>query len=154
MGENNVEDVKLYFSDRQAARRKAGEDREQMLNVTAVQLTEALKTLLSPVDAEALSGEFAEQMAESIHTGLEPGDQGWWDDNVASLSPWGFELSSIRVPVKVWHGRHDRFVPFQHGQWLAEHIPRAEAALSDTDGHLSLVVEKVGDVHRWLLSHW
>jgi pimeloyl-ACP methyl ester carboxylesterase len=154
MGEDNVEDARLYFSDREAARRKAGEDREQMLSVTAEQLTDALQSLLSPVDAEALTGEFAEQMAESIHTGLDPGDQGWWDDGVASMSPWGFDLSSIRIPVKVWHGRQDRFVPFQHGQWLAEHIPGAESAFSDGDGHLSLLIEKVGDVHEWLLSHW
>jgi pimeloyl-ACP methyl ester carboxylesterase len=153
MGEDNVNDIELYLSDPEAARRKSSEEREQLLGVTAEQLTEAWKTLLSPVDAEALKSDFAAAVVESLATGLEPGDHGWWDDTVASMSPWGFELDSISVPVKVWHGRQDRFVPFQHGQWLAEHIPGAEAALSETEGHLSLLINGVGDVHEWLLSH-
>jgi pimeloyl-ACP methyl ester carboxylesterase len=60
----------------------------------------------------------------------------------------------MRVPVKIWHGRHDRFVPFQHGQWLAEHVPGAEAELSETDGHLTFLVDKVGEIHDWLLAHF
>jgi pimeloyl-ACP methyl ester carboxylesterase len=72
---------------------------------------------------------------------------------VAHLSPWGFELESIRVPAKVWHGRHDRFVPFQHGQWRAEHIPGAEAELSETDGHRTLLQHRIPAVHEWPLSH-
>jgi pimeloyl-ACP methyl ester carboxylesterase len=59
--------------------------------------------------------------------------QGWWDDGAAQLAAWRFDLASVRVPVKVWHGRHDRFIRFQHGEWLADHIPGAEAALSDSD---------------------
>jgi hypothetical protein len=55
--------------------------------------------------------------------------------------------------VKVWHGRHDRFIPFQHGECLADHTPGAEAALSDTDGHLTLLLDRIGDVHAWLVNH-
>jgi hypothetical protein len=57
------------------------------------------------------------------------------------------------VPVKVWHAREDRFVPFRHGEWLAQHIPRAEAALSETEGHLSLIFEHASDVHEWLSGY-
>jgi pimeloyl-ACP methyl ester carboxylesterase len=153
MGELNLEDIKLFLSDPEAARRKLAQDREEQLEVTPEQLLKAWKTLLSDVDAQALTGEFAEVVVESLRSGLEPGDQGWWDDEVASLSPWGFEFESIRVPVKIWHGRQDRFVPFQHGEWLAEHVPGAQAALSETDGHLTLLIDKVGDLHDWLLSH-
>jgi pimeloyl-ACP methyl ester carboxylesterase len=93
-------------------------------------------------------------MVRGLHDGLAPGDQGWWDDGVAHMSPWGFDLDSIRIPVKVWHGRHDRFVPFQHGQWLADNIPGAESALSDTEGHLTLPIERIGTVHEWLISQF
>lgn len=118
MGDLNVEETMLYFSDPDAAGKKSREDRDQMLQATPDQVTEILRTLLSPVDGAEMTGEFAEWLNRSTHYGLGPGDQGWWDDGVAHLSPWGFDLGSIRVPVKVWHGRHDRFVPFQHGQWL------------------------------------
>jgi pimeloyl-ACP methyl ester carboxylesterase len=69
------------------------------------------------------------------------------------MSPWGFELESIRVPVQVWHGREDRFVPFPHGQWLAAHVPGAEPHPSDTDGHLTLLVDRFADIRDWLAGH-
>ena len=154
MGEDNVEDIELYFSDREAARTKAATDRDEILTVTAEQVLEGSKSLVSEVDAEVLSGDFAEYLVRSFQDGLAPGADGWWDDEVAHLSPWGFDFASIRVPVKVWHGRHDRFVPFQHGQWLAEHIPGAESDLSEMDGHLTLLVNRVPEVHEWLLGHF
>jgi pimeloyl-ACP methyl ester carboxylesterase len=153
MGQENVDDFKLYFVDPAAARAKTERDREELLSITPQQLMTSWPTLVSAVDAAAVSGAFADWLVSSMQDGLRPGAQGWWDDGVAHLSPWGFELDSIRVPVKVWHGREDRFVPFQHGRWLAEHVPRAEAALSDTDGHLTLLVD-ISGVHEWLLAHF
>ena len=150
MGEDNLEDIQLFLSDRDAARTKARKDWEETISVTPEQLAQAWKTLLSDVDAAVVTGEFAQQMVDGIRDGLAPGEQGWWDDGVASMSPWGFELESIRVPVQVWHGREDRFVPFQHGEWLAEHVPGAEPHLSDTDGHLTLLVNRFADIHAWL----
>ena len=152
MGEDNVEDFKLTLSDPDAARQKADNDWEEMMQVTPEGIQEALKSLLSPVDAAVLTGEFAESLVRNMKDGLAPGVQGWWDDGLAHISPWGFDLDAIQSPVKIWHGREDRFVPFQHGQWLVEHVPGAESGLSDTDGHLSLLVD-VGYVHAWLLEH-
>lgn len=154
MGEENVEDVKLLFSDRDAARKKLGQDREDLMRVSADQITDGWKSLVSPPDAAVLNGGFAQWLLHGFQDGLAPGDQGWWDDGIAHVSPWGFELDSIRVPVKVWHGRHDRFVPLQHGRWLAEHVPNAEAELSENDGHLTLIVSRIPEVHEWLLRHF
>ena len=154
MGEGNFDGVRLYFSDPEAARKQGMEERDQMLRATPDQVADSFKTLLAPVDAAVLTGEFAEFLARCGHDGLAPGDQGWWDDGVAHLSPWGFDLDSIRVPVKVWHGRHDRFVPFQHGQWLSKHVPGADAELSEEDGHLTLLTARVGEVHEWLLGNY
>ena len=71
---------------------------------------------------------------------------GWFDDDMAFIRPWGFELASIRVPVHVWQGRHDRMVPYAHGPWLASHIPTAIPHLFDDEGHLSLGVTRFGDI--------
>jgi pimeloyl-ACP methyl ester carboxylesterase len=83
-----------------------------------------LASLVSATDAAGLTGEFAEWLLRTEQDGLARGDQGWWDDGAAHLSAWGFEPGSVRVPVKVWHGRHDRFLPFQHGQWFADRMRR------------------------------
>jgi pimeloyl-ACP methyl ester carboxylesterase len=154
MGQDNVDDVKLFFSDRDAARKKSAQEREELLSVTADQVSKGWESLVSEADAAVLRGDFAELFVQSFQDGLAPGDQGWWDDGAAHLSPWGFELDSVRVPVKLWHGHQDRFVPVQHGQWLAEHVAGAEADISQADGHLTLLVNRVPEVHEWLISHF
>ena len=123
-----------------------------MLAISPEQLSERWKTLLSPVDAAAISDELAAFLVLGFQDGLATTDEGWWEDGVAHLEPWGFNLEDIAIPVQVWHGRHDQFVPFQHGEWLAAHVPGAEAHLSDSDGHLTLY-GRIPEVHRWLTGH-
>ena len=153
MGEDNVRDTKLYLEDPEASRQDLARQRDEMLGVTAEQMAQGLKSLLSETDAAVLTGEFAEWLTASMHDGLAPGAEGWFDDGAALMAPWGFEFESITIPVKVWQGRNDQFVPFQHGQWLAEHVPGAQAELSDTDGHLTLFTKRMPEVHEWLLTH-
>ncbi len=150
MGELNADDYRLFLRDREAARAKLDADREQVLAASAADLVGALQTLLSPTDTAALNDGLADYLVYCDHDGLAPGGQGWWDDSVAHASHWGFELSAISVPVLLMHGRQDRFVPFGHGQWLAEHIPGVEARLFDHDGHLTLVTNRIPEVHAWL----
>ncbi len=154
MGELNVEDMQLFFSDRVAARAKAEKDRDEMLGATPEQTLEILKTLVSPADAAVFTPQLAEYFVRSAAAGLAPGAEGWWEDSVAHLGPWGFELSDIAMPVLLMHGRKDRFVPFGHGAWLAAHIPGVEARLTEDDGHLTLTTLHLGEVHDWLLQHW
>jgi pimeloyl-ACP methyl ester carboxylesterase len=150
MGQDNVDDFKLLKSDPRAARAKLEKDREQTLATSSGGLLDLLKTLLTPTDAAALTGELAAYLVYSGREGLAPGAEGWWDDGVAHAAPWGFELSAIRVPVLLMHGRQDQFVPFGHGQWLAARIPGVDARLLDDDGHLTLETQRIGEVHAWL----
>lgn len=152
MGELNVDDVRLFFEDRAAARAKCEQDRLEYLQVSAEQLHELLKTLLSPADAAVLTGELAQYLVDCTRSGLAPGAEGWWEDEVALNEPWGFELGSIRTPVLLYHGRQDRFVPFGHGEWLAGHIPGVRAELTDDDGHLTLTERHLEQIHAWLLE--
>lgn len=99
-----------------------------------------------------MSGDLAAFLVLGFRDGLAITDEGWWEDGVAHLSPWGFDLAGIAIPVQVWHGRNDHFVPFQHGEWLAAHVPGAEAHLSDADGHVTLF-GRIPEVHRWLTQH-
>jgi pimeloyl-ACP methyl ester carboxylesterase len=150
MEEDDVDGNRLLLSDPEAARIKMDKDRDEALATSASELAQALASFLSPVDAAVLDDQMAEYLTYCDHEGLAPGSQGWWDDACAHIRPWGFELADISVPVLVLHGRQDKFVPFGHGQWLATHIPRAEARLLDNDGHLTLGAHRVGEVHAWL----
>ena len=98
--------------------------------------------------------ELVEFALESIAAGIEPSSDGWFDDDLVFVEPWGFDVSSIEVPVLVWHGEQDEFVPFAHGVWLAGHIPGAEARLTADDGHLTILERRTGEVHEWLLARF
>lgn len=152
MGELNAKDTLLMLEDPVAARAKCERDRIEILTQDLPELMESLKTLLTPVDAAALTGELGEYLIDSFRSGMATSSDGWWDDEVAMLEPWGFDLDMIRTPVLLLHGRHDRFVPFAHGQWLAHAIPGVDARLSETDGHLTLTARRLDEVHAWLLD--
>lgn len=150
MGQENADDFQLFARDREAARAKLESDREKTLAASGAAMAELMPSLLSPTDAAVLKDELAEFLMYSTREGLAPSGEGWWEDAVAHASPWGFELSAISVPVLLMHGQQDQFVPFGHGQWLAAHIPGVEARLLDHDGHLTLLENRIGEVHAWL----
>jgi pimeloyl-ACP methyl ester carboxylesterase len=152
MGELNVEDIKLELSDPAAARAKCEQDRLEMLSQTAAEMMEGMRSLLSPVDAAEMSGELGQYFVDCTDSGLRHSSDGWWDDNVALISAWGFDLGDIRTPVLLLQGGQDQFVPFGHGEWLAGAIPGVEARLTEEDGHLTLVARHLGEVHAWLLD--
>jgi pimeloyl-ACP methyl ester carboxylesterase len=153
MGQDNADDFKLDSEDKAAARVKIEKDREEVLATSAAELVKALQSLLSPVDAATLAGGIAEYLTFTGREGLAPGSEGWWEDSQAQVGAWGFELADISVPVMVMHGRHDKFVPVGHGEWLAAHIPGVEARILDNDGHLTLLEHRIPEVHSWL-SGW
>ncbi len=152
MGQENVDDFSLFFTDEDAARAKAERDREELLATSPEDAAKAIESLLTPTDAAALRGELAEYLTASQQAGLAPGIEGWFDDN-CTVRPWGFDLADITVPVLLLHGRQDMFVPFGHGEWLAAHIPGVEARLLDHEGHLTLMNNQVPEVHAWLSEH-
>jgi pimeloyl-ACP methyl ester carboxylesterase len=150
MGQDNVDDFKLQVKDKEAAWAKAGKDREEALARSAGDLAEGLKSLLTPTDAAALTGDLAEYLVYAAREGLAPGIDGWFEDGEAQAAAWGFDIADISVPVLVMHGREDKFVPFGHGQWLAAHVPGAQARLLEHDGHLTLLEHRIPEVHSWL----
>lgn len=93
---------------------------------------------MPPREQEAFTALLAVQMAESFRESVRSGVDGWADDVVAAVLPWGFSVGEIRVPVSIWHGTDDRMVPIGHGRWLAEHVPGAEAHLVVGAGHVSI----------------
>ena len=152
MGEDNVLEFSTALEDRDALEQFVEADAPGLLAAEPETLIHALRSLLSPVDIEVLTGDFAANLLNSIREGINERRDGWVDDDIAFMLPWGFELSQIRIPLMLIHGAQDRFVPFPHGEWLARHIPDVDARLLADDGHITLAVRRVPEVHSWLVG--
>jgi pimeloyl-ACP methyl ester carboxylesterase len=152
MGELNIEEFGVIFEGEEAHRAAMVKQREGLLAAKPEELVEQWQTLLGPADREVATGTFAAELLDHMRAGIGPGGDGWLDDDLVFVKPWGFDLAAIRVPVLLWHGEQDRFVPFGHGVWLAERIPGVEARLTADDGHLTLAQRRIPDVHAWLLE--
>jgi pimeloyl-ACP methyl ester carboxylesterase len=150
MGEGNVAEFGAAQRGRQALTEFCREDARQLTAVTPEQLAGAMRPHLSDVDAAALTGELAEFLHGALVEGVAPGVEGWVDDDFAFLAPWGFDVEAIDVPVLVWQGDQDLMVPPEHGRWLREHVAGAEGEVLAGEGHLTLLVNRVDDVHAWL----
>jgi pimeloyl-ACP methyl ester carboxylesterase len=153
MGEQNVEEFATIFEGEDAHRSSMEKQRAELLAATPEQLVELWQTLLGPSDREVATGALAAFLLDHMRAGIGPSGDGWFDDDRAFVEPWGFELAAIRVPVQLWQGEQDQFVPYGHGVWLSEHIPGVDARLTKEDGHLTLAERRVPEVHRWLLDH-
>jgi len=105
-------------------------------------------TLLSPPD-QAILPRIEEFLGRIFSEALADGLDGWLDDDLAFVCPWGFDLEEIRVPVLLLHGVQDAFVPVSHGHWLGSRIPGVDARILEDEGHLSLYA-RVPEVHEWL----
>jgi hypothetical protein len=41
-------------------------------------------------------------------------------------------------------------VPASHGRWLREHVAGVDGDVVPGEGHLTLFVNRIGNVHAWL----
>jgi len=154
MGEDNVEELGAAVAGPETLAPLLEEFAPRLLEADPDELVEGLKSLLSPPDVAVVNGGLAEELIAVTSEGIRASRDGWLDDDLAFVKPWGFELDSISVPLQLWQGRQDLMVPAAHGEWLAAHIPGADARLSDGDGHLSVEHLRIGDVHAWLLERY
>jgi hypothetical protein len=61
-------------------------------------------------------------------------------DGSAMSLPWGFPIEDIRpdLPVQLWYGKNDTFVPLNHGQQIAKRLgERAQLRIED-DSYASI----------------
>lgn len=142
-----LDEVRLMQADEPRARALFEADREKMLAASPAQVALDMQADATGAELALLTDE-----AVSMQQAMAPGIEGAWDDCVAQLSPWGFDVAHISVPVLLLHGRQDQAVPFGHGEWLASHIPGVEAWFFDDEGH-GLREGHIEDVHAWLVTH-
>jgi pimeloyl-ACP methyl ester carboxylesterase len=102
---------------------------------------ERLDGLLTGPDPELLAGPLARYLHESATEALRAGIDGWLDDGLATVAPWGFDPAHVTVPLLLLQGAHDLMVPPAHALALAGMIPRATLMLEPDDGHLTVCLD-------------
>jgi pimeloyl-ACP methyl ester carboxylesterase len=139
MGPENHAEFGAALDGERDLRAWLADNAEAMRSVTGPGLADAFGGLVPQADKDVLAGGFAERMAATMRRALAGGFDGWVDDDLAFIAPWGFDLATITVPVAVWQGDLDLMVPFAHGAWLRRHLGNATAHAAPGHGHISLV---------------
>lgn len=146
MGDDNMKEFAAAKGGEAQLRPFLDRQGEQVRDVDPGDIVSALSSLLPDADRAVLTGEYAEDLAASFREGLRPGVDGWLDDDLAFVSPWGFSLDEITLPVSLWQGSADLMVPFAHGHWLAAHLATATPHLLEDEGHLSVGIGSIGSM--------
>lgn len=140
MGQDNLEEFAAATGGEAALRAYLEPLRPELATVAPEGIVDSMASLLPDVDRAVLTDEFGEDMAASFHLAVASGVDGWLDDDLAFVSPWGFDLDEVSAPTALWQGDLDLMVPFAHGRWLAGQLPQATAHLCQGEGHLSIGV--------------
>ena len=104
-----------------------------------------------PADHAALEGEWS-WFISVVRLAMENSPGGLIDDDLAYVTPWGFDPARVVAPTLFLHGGLDRVVPSSHSEWLARRCPSAELRLSSDDGHIS-VLDSGAAAMGWLREH-
>jgi len=139
MGLSNQEEWRLADQGEEAVRTWLENAAVQMRPAEGKDGVEALfGDSLSEEDRQFLAAGagavFLASFAKSIETGIE----GWLEDDIALVTPWGFDLETITTPVTFWTGRQDQFISWWHTAWMARRVPGADLHVLAAEGHMSL----------------
>lgn len=152
MGQENVEEFNATIAGPESHQASLDSLWPTFRDVSPDDVATAFGDLVDDVDRGAVTGDFAAFIAAQMREGLRESHAGWYDDDIAFIRPWGFDLAAIDQTIHVWQGAHDRMVPFAHGQWLAAHIPTACVHLYPEHGHLSLAVDSFPQILDEMLA--
>ncbi len=144
MGQGNIDEFGAADEGPAALREFLDAEREQLKDISAENIAASLESLLPEVDRAVLTEEFAQDLAASFHEGLRDGVDGWLDDDLAFVAPWGFDLGEVGVATAIWQGSEDLMVPYAHGRWLSTRVPGASVHLVEGEGHLSIGIGAMG----------
>lgn len=148
MGPENVEEFALAIAGGPEYEARIAEYGEEFATTTNENVVDLFGELLkSEPDVAALEPlVLREAFAASMRQAFEHGWRGFYDDDRAFLKEWGFDPTTISVPVAVWFGAHDRSVPRTHGEWLVKNLPTASEHYFPDDGHVSLFVGRLDEL--------
>ena len=138
MGPENHDEFGAALKGEAVITQWMNENAVPMKQVTGSDIREAFGGLIGDADKAVLEGAVADDMAATMRNGLAVSFDGWIDDDLVFIKPWGFDLAAITKPVILWQGDDDFMVPHAHSYWLEKHIPTAQLSFIPGHGHISL----------------
>jgi pimeloyl-ACP methyl ester carboxylesterase len=108
--------------------------------------------IFTTTDMAMFNGPYGPWLITSSTQGMANGEDGFLDDDQATVTPWGFDPADIVAPALFLHGDHDRCVPLAHGEWLARRVRGAELRVCPGAGHLSIFSHSPLAM-EWLARH-
>ena len=130
--------------------------RPDLLKADATGIIESMSSVLPDVDKRALltNDDLGQNIADEFHEGLKTNSDGWVDDDIAIVKPWGFEFNEIKVPVIQYQGSEDKMCPYAHGVWIAKHLPQDKLRnhFMQGEGHISIFLGQMDNMVDELLA--
>ncbi|HET9078274.1 MAG TPA: alpha/beta hydrolase, partial [Acidimicrobiales bacterium] len=99
MGPENAAEFEALIAGDPSLEETIAAQCRHLATITPAGVVDALGGLVSPPDVAALQAGASGHIAASMNLACERGHYGYWDDGIAFISPWGFDLSAITVPV-------------------------------------------------------
>jgi pimeloyl-ACP methyl ester carboxylesterase len=146
MGAENVEEWQLAEKGRDAVEPWLQKTVADWGEFNVDTFVESNRGCFPPPDIAVCTTEFGEAVTASFRKATSTGVEGWLEDDLAMVSPWGFDLGEITTPVSVWAGKQDQFVSYRHSVWIAAAIPTADLHVLADHGHLSVQEAMLGEI--------
>ena len=106
-----------------------------------------LLKLLQPCDANVMRDIAAfEACFESQRQAWRASADGLMIDAEIYANPWGFDPETIRIPVRLWHGKRDRSFHWWLAKSFSNRLPRCQLRLVENEGHYSLPIRHMRDI--------
>jgi pimeloyl-ACP methyl ester carboxylesterase len=151
MAEGNVREFELSLAGEDTLRPELQREIDEMLSGLGRDpehpLGEGYDVSASDMEMIARS-DIREMLDQSLSVGCAETIDGFIDDDLSIVEPWGFDVSAITVPVAIWYGLDDTLVPRPHGEWLTRTLPGATVVTLD-GGHFA-VYDRMGELLSWL----
>lgn len=92
-------------------------------------------------------------LTTSGRVGVGSGSRNLSTDGRIYASDWGIDFSTVRFPIRYWHGGRDKNIPASIVARFVQKLPGARLEVLDEDGHYSLPMlrkdEIVGELLGW-----
>ena len=147
--EENLDEFRAAEVGGESFRRLLENWRDEMLKPSGNDIEESLASLgslVSATDRAVVTQELSMFNSARRRHSIGKSIWGWFDDDLSELKRWGFEIDSITVPVSIWHGEDDNFVPRSHAEWLMGNVPGATRHMLPGEGHWSIKERRLDEV--------